>query len=406
MGFTFSEKVMIKKLRRPVHAGENIIVDVDVAMASDTTGPLAIQAFREMGGVKLAKPKGTVLVLDHATPCPNQKIANLHKLIREFSNEQDSFLYDINAGVCHQIMIENEHVKEGFIVIGADSHTCSYGAVGAFATGVGSTDLAAVLLTGKTWLRVPETIRVALKGELRPGVTAKDVILTIIGDLTSDGATYQAVEYAGDGFEKFTIEEASTVCNMTVEMGAKTGVFIPALTDPELIPDPDAIYKKVITYNADEIEPSLACPHNVDNYAAVEKVKGTKIDQVYIGSCTNARLSDLKIAADILRGKRIADGLRLIICPASAKVLKAAIKEGYVTDLMDAGAVFITPGCGLCVGTLGGVPSDGEVIVSTTNRNFLGRMGNNKASIYLASPATAAASALKGEIADPREVLA
>lgn len=397
---------MIKKLRRPVHAGENIIVDVDVAMASDTTGPLAIQAFREMGGVKLAKPKGTVLVLDHATPCPNQKIANLHKLIREFSNEQDSFLYDINAGVCHQIMIENEHVKEGFIVIGADSHTCSYGAVGAFATGVGSTDLAAVLLTGKTWLRVPETIRVALKGELRPGVTAKDVILTIIGDLTSDGATYQAVEYAGDGFEKFTIEEASTVCNMTVEMGAKTGVFIPALTDPELIPDPDAIYKKVITYNADEIEPSLACPHNVDNYAAVEKVKGTKIDQVYIGSCTNARLSDLKIAADILRGKRIADGLRLIICPASAKVLKAAIKEGYVTDLMDAGAVFITPGCGLCVGTLGGVPSDGEVIVSTTNRNFLGRMGNNKASIYLASPATAAASALKGEIADPREVLA
>lgn len=405
MGFTFSEKVLAKKVGHPVHAGEFVIVDVDVALASDTTAPLTIKAFKDMGGEKLAKPKNTVFVLDHATPCPNEKIANLHQLIRTFANEQGAVLYDQDAGVCHQVMLENNHVKEGLVVLGADSHTCSYGAVGAFSTGVGSTDLGACIRTGMTWLRVPETIKIELKGNLSKGVSAKDVILHIIGDLTSDGATYMAVEFHGEGFANFSKDEAITVCNMAVEMGAKTGTFIPALTDPELIPDSDANYNKILTYNAENIVPMLSCPNAVDNTATVVEKNGTKVDLVYLGSCTNARLSDIAIAANILKGKRIAKGTRMIVCPASSLVLKQAIEKGYISDLLDSGVTFMTPGCGLCVGTLGGVPGNGEVVVATTNRNFLGRMGNNKASIFLSSPATAAATALRGQITDPREVL-
>jgi|LSQX01.1.fsa_nt_gb 3-isopropylmalate/(R)-2-methylmalate dehydratase large subunit len=405
MGLTFSERIISQKLKRTVSAGENVIVNVDVAMATDTTAFLAIKAFKEMGGKKVWNPERVVFFIDHATPCPNERIANLHKQIRQFAQEQEIVFYDQNTGVCHQVMLENNHVKEGYIAIGADSHTCTYGAIGAFAAGVGSTDLGAVLLTGETWLRVPESIKIILNGKLPEGVSGKDIILHIIGDITSDGATYMAVEYHGEGFASLRNEDAITICNMTVEMGAKIGVFVPSISKPELIPDEDATYKEIKVYNADEIVPMLSCPHSVDNVSPVKDLEGKKVDLVYLGSCTNARLGDIAAAAKILRGKKIANGTRMIISPASSQVLKQAIEMGYITELIDAGATFITPGCGLCVGTLGGVPGDGEVVVSTTNRNFLGRMGNNKAFIYLASPATAAATALRGKITDPREVL-
>ena len=406
MGYTFAEKLIARKAHQEVRAGACVIVDVDVMMASDTTGPIAIRAFESMGGKRLAKKDRTVFVLDHATPCPNERIAALHDLIRTFCREQESVFFDQNCGVCHQIMLENRIVHEGDLVLGGDSHTCSYGAIGAFSTGVGSTDLGAAMLTGKTWLRVPETTRIEFTGALRHGVYAKDVILKIIGDLTSDGVTYQSVEFAGDGFARFTQEEATTVCNMTIEMGGKNGVFVSALTDPGLIPDADACYDRVMHYRAEEVVPMISCPHTVDNVKTVAETAGTKIDVAYIGSCTNGRLSDLAAAAEILKGKRVAPGVRLMVCPASNLILKQAAALGYLDTFIDAGATIITPGCSLCVGTLGGVPADGEIVLSTTNRNFRGRMGNNKANIYLASPATAAVSALAGVITDPREVTA
>ena len=404
MGYTFAEKVLSKKAGTQVLANDTIIVPLDCMMASDTTAPIAIKSFREMGGERLAKPESSIFVIDHATPCPNERIANLHKLIRDFAIEQGAVLYDQDMGVCHQILLERHHAGEGKIILGADSHTCSYGAVGAFATGVGATDLGAALRTGKTWLRVPETLRFELTGMLSAGVSAKDVILSFIGDVTSDGANYLAIEFAGDGFAAFSQEEAITVCNMSVEMGAKSGVFISALTDASLMPDADAVYTKVMRYDARNFVPVVACPHAVDNVKPASDMKGRRVDLVYLGSCTNGRLGDIRVAADVLRGKRLAPNTRMILCPASSAVMKEAIALGYITDLIDAGVTLITPGCGLCVGTLGGVPADGETVVSTSNRNFLGRMGNNKAFVYLSSPATAAASALTGVITDPREV--
>lgn len=404
MGYTFAEKILGRKAGVPVQANDDVVVTLDCMMTSDTTAPLAIKSFREMGGERLAKPESSIFVLDHATPCPNERIANLHKHIRDFAIEQDAVLYDQGAGICHQVLLERGHVGEGDVVLGADSHTCSYGAVGAFATGVGSTDLGAAFRTGKTWLRVPETLRFELTGALPAGVSAKDVILQLVGDMTSDGANYLALEFAGDGFAAFLQEEAITVCNMSVEMGAKSGVFVPALSDPSLIPDADAVYTSVIHYDAGHFVPVVACPHTVDNVKPASDLRGQRVDLAYLGSCTNGRLGDIRTAADILRGKRLAPHTRMIVCPASSAVMREAIARGYIADLIDAGAALAMPGCGLCVGTLGGVPADGETVISTSNRNFLGRMGNNKAFVYLSSPATAAASALTGTITDPREV--
>jgi len=404
VGYTFAEKVLGRKAGMPVRAGDTIIVSLDCMMASDTTAPLAIKSFQEMGGKRLAKPESSIFVMDHAVPCPNERIANLHKLIRDFAIEHGAVLYDQDMGVCHQVLLERGHAGEGDVVLGADSHTCSYGAVGAFATGVGATDLGAALRTGKTWLRVPGTLRFELTGMLAANVSAKDVILTFIGDVKSDGADYLAIEFAGDGFAAFSKEEAITVCNMSVEMGAKSGVFIPALSDPSLMPDADAVYTKILRYDARNVVPVVACPNAVDNIKPASELKNRRVDLVYLGSCTNGRLGDIRAAADILRGKRLAPNTRMIVCPASSAVMKEAIARGYITDLIDAGAALSMPGCALCVGTLGGVPADGETVISTSNRNFLGRMGNNKAFVYLSSPATAAASALTGVITDPREV--
>lgn len=404
-GYSFAEKLLAKKVGRVVRAGEMAIVDVDIMMGSDTTMPIAMKAFQEMNGKTLFKPNSTIVFIDHATPCPNEHIAQLHKLIRKFCEVNHAILYDQNYGVCHQVMIEQQHVKQGDLVLGADSHTCSYGAVGAFSIGVGSTDLAAAMLTGKTWIRVPQTIRIELEGKLQKGVYAKDVILKIIGDITESGATYMAIEYAGEGFECFSLDEAMTVCNMSVEMGAKSGVFVPALTDPDLMPDPDTEYVRILKYRAEDIEPMVSCPHTVDNVKTVPEVQGKKVDLVYIGSCTNARLSDFAVVSQILSTQQLAEGVRMIVAPSSTKVLCQAIDQGYIQTLLRAGAIILPAGCGLCVGTLGGVPGNEETVISTTNRNFLGRMGNSQASIYLSSPAVAAASALTGKITDPRSLI-
>ncbi len=405
MAGTFAEKLLSLKAGKRLKTGDIAVVDVDVTIASDTTAPLAIKAFQKLTNGMVHNPERTFFFIDHATPCPNQRIANIHKFIREFAISQGIHLFDDNNGVCHQVMFENSFVKQGDLVFGADSHTCSYGAVGAFATGIGSTDLAGILYTGETWVKVPESIQINLIGKLRSGVYAKDVALRIIGDLSSSGANYMSIEYSGDGFASFSSDEAFTVCNMAVETGAKSGVFTSRISREEIKPEIDADYAKRLDYKAETIEPMIACPDSPDAVLTVRELSGKKIDIVFFGSCTNARLTDIEIVASILKNKTIASGTRMLICPSSRKVLREAIDKGFIQQLIDAGAVIEPPGCSLCVGTLGGIPADGDVVLSTSNRNFRGRMGNNKSPIYLGSPATAAAAALTGMIVDPREVI-
>jgi 3-isopropylmalate/(R)-2-methylmalate dehydratase large subunit len=400
MGKTMSEKILSNHSGKDVKAGDFVIVDVDFIMATDTTAPLAIKAFYEMNGKKVFNPKRFAVIMDHATPSPNQKIANLHKYIRDFAEDQGIILYDMGNGICHQLMIENGHVKEGDLVIGADSHTCTYGGLGAFSTGVGATDLAGIMLTGKTWMQVPFSIKVYLKGQFNDCTYAKDLILYLIGKLGANGANYMTLEFSGPACKNLSTDDRLTISNMAIEMGAKAGMF----SGNRIEPDSDALYKYSVEIDLSLIEPQIALPHTVDNVVSVQEVEGTEIHQVFLGSCTNGRYSDLEIAAEILKGKKIHPGVRLIIAPASRDILIKAIKTGIMETLIKAGGTLIPPGCGPCVGTLGGIPADDENVLSTSNRNFKGRMGNNRAGIYLASPATAAASALLGKITDPRKV--
>ncbi len=387
-------------------------------MGQDGTAPLAIKVFEEMGGQKVAAPEKVAFVIDHNAPSPVEGVSALHKVMREFAQKHGITLYDVGEGVCHQLLPEKGHVGPGSLVIGADSHTCTYGALNAFSTGVGSTDLAAALISGKMWFKVPETIRFVCHGQLPPGVYAKDLILYLIGQVTADGATYMAAEYAGEAIEALSIEGRFTIANMAVEMGAKAGLMEAdekvwawlkdngISGDFEAVkPDPDAHYAAVKEYDVSTLEPQVAKPHRVDNVAPVSEVAGTPIQQAFLGTCTNGRLEDLRIAAQIIKGRKIHPRVRLIVAPASRKVFLEAMNEGIIQQLVEAGAAVVTPGCGPCVGTHNGVPSDGENVISTANRNFRGRMGNRNAFIYLASPATVAASALAGEIADPREFL-
>jgi len=363
-----------------------------------------------MGGETLWDATRVSMILDHATPAPNEKIANLHKMLRDFSNEMGCHFYDVGEGICHQLMVENAHVRPGDIFLGADSHTLTYGAVNALATGVGSTDLAAVMLTGKTWLKVPETIRIELVGQLPPGISAKDIVLVLVGLLGLDGANYMAIEYTGEAIRNFTLASRLVLANMAAEMGAKT-----AFVDPTGLhlwydwtptyADVDAQYVQNYVVDVSNLKPKVAVPHLPSNVKDIDVVLGTKVHQAFIGSCTNARLEDLQMAARVLRGKKIARGVRLLIAPSSRRVFDDALADGTIKILSDAGATVINAGCGPCVGTLGGIPGDGEVIISSTNRNFRGRMGNPNAQIYLASPAVVAASALTGEITNPKDIL-
>ena len=415
MGKTIAEKILSRKSGRDVKANDLVIADLDFALGQDGTSPLAIRAFNDMQGQKTFAPDKIAMVIDHSSPSPLQGVSELHQQMRDFAETQQINLYDIGVGVCHQLIPEQGHVVPGDLVIGADSHTCTYGAVNVFSTGVGSTDLAAAMISGQLWFKVPETIKFELNGKLPPGVFSKDVSLYLIGDMTADGATYRAVEYTGPIISDLSVEARFTISNMAIEMGAKCGLmaadektaaWIKEHSERDFTPifsDQDAVYADVKTYDLSNLAPQIAKPHTVDNVSPVADLVGLPIQQGVIGTCTNGRLEDLRIAAVILKDRKIARGTRLIVAPSSRQVFLDAIKEGLIETLVNAGAVLVTPGCGPCVGTHNGIPSDGENVISTANRNFKGRMGNNRAFIYLASPATVAASVLYGKISDPRE---
>ncbi|MBN2286312.1 MAG: 3-isopropylmalate dehydratase large subunit [Tissierellales bacterium] len=399
MTYTVVEKIINSHcVAGIVKPGNIVIVEVDFIMASDTTAPIAIKAFKEMNGIHVFDAKKMAIVIDHATPCPNNKIANLHKNIRDFAYEQEIILYDEGEGICHQLIYENNHVKTGSIVLGADSHTCTYGAWGSFSSGVGATDLAGVMLTGKTWMKVPDSILINIKGNFNEGVFAKDLILYLSRLIGANGASYKVLEFCVDKDTQLRMDEKLTIANMSIEMGAKAGIF----QTFDIVPDDNAKYEKMIEINLSKIEPMIAVPHYVDNVYPVSEYIGIPIDQVFIGSCTNGRLEDLEVVAKILKGKKIPKNVRMRIAPASKKILEKISENGVLNILLQSGAIILTPGCGPCVGTLGGIPADGEKVLSTSNRNFLGRMGNKEAEIYLCSPATAAWSALHGKLIDPR----
>lgn len=417
MGKTIAEKILSRKSGQDARANDIVLADLDFVMGQDGTSPLAIKAFEEMAGKETFDPSRVAMVIDHSAPSPLEGVSKLHAQMREYARRYGIILYDIGEGVCHQLMPEKGHVVPGSLVIGADSHTCTYGAINAFSTGVGSTDLAAGMMSGKLWFKVPETIKFVIHGQLPAGVYSKDLILYLIGDITADGATYMAAEYTGEAIRALSVEARFTISNMAIEMGAKAGLmeadektmeWVKRHTGQPFEPvqaDPDAEYYMVKEYDVSALEPQVARPHTVDNVVPVSQVAGTPIQQGVIGTCTNGRLEDLRIAARILKGRKVHPDTRLIVAPASRRVMLDAIQEGVLQTLIEAGAAVVTPGCGPCVGTHNGVPSDGENVISTANRNFKGRMGNNKAFIYLGSPATVAASVITGQITDPREFL-
>jgi 3-isopropylmalate/(R)-2-methylmalate dehydratase large subunit len=417
MGKTFAEKLLaLKAGLEATMPGQIVTVRPDKLLTHDNTAAIA-KTFRKIGVDRVANPNMNVIILDHVVPAANETYAQSHKETREFVREQGiSAFYDIGEGICHQVLPEQGHALPGMLIVGSDSHTPSHGALGAFATGIGRTEAAAVMATGEIWLRVPESMRIVVEGTMPDRVSAKDLILRIIGDIGADGADYLSVEFAGPAIEAMSIGDRQVLCNMAAEMGAKNGYVAPddrtrawltertAATYQEVLPDADAVYAKVLHYDVSDLVPQVAKPHRVDNVVPVDEVAGLEIDQALIGTCTNGRLEDLQAAADILRGKRIAPWMRLLVLPASRQILLDAMEAGIITDLVAAGATLLNPGCGPCLGAHEGCMAPGERTISTANRNFRGRMGSREAEIYLASPATVAASALKGAIADPREV--
>ncbi len=418
MGKTFAEKVLGKSAGESVSAGQVVIVEPHFCMSHDNAAPIS-KTFSKIGVSKVWKPDHLVFILDHAVPAPTDKHAENHMQIRAFVKEQGiKHFYDVTSkgGVCHQIMCEEGFALPGLVMVGSDSHTCTYGALGAFSTGIGRSEMAGAWATGQIWFRVPESLKINVTGKFKKGVSAKDLILKIIGDIKADGADYMSVEFHGPAIEAMSIAERMTLCNMGIEMGAKNAVCPPdkkvldfigpiAKTDAweALWADDDAVYAQVLNYDLGDLEPCVAKPHTVDNYAPVSEVKGTQIHQAFLGSCTNARIEDLREAAAVLNGKEVA--VRTIVIPASWSVYRQAMKEGLFDIFLDAGCVIGNPGCGPCMGNHEGILAPGETCISTANRNFKGRMGNKESNIFLASPMTVAASALKGEISDPREVL-
>ncbi|OUJ18587.1 Homoaconitate hydratase/3-isopropylmalate dehydratase large subunit LeuC family protein [Methanonatronarchaeum thermophilum] len=402
---TIVENIFSEKFGETARAGDVVLVDVDLAMAQDGTAPLAINAFKQMD-MDIAHPERLALIIDHIAPSKSEGASELHIMMREFAREHGIKLYDVGEGVCHQLMLEN-HVEPGQLVIGADSHTCTYGAVGAFATGVGSTDMAAAFATGKLWFKVPQTIKINLTGQTKQNVSAKDIILKLCKKIEADGALYKALEITGPTTKNLTIPSRATLTNMAIEMGAKTAIIQPDKKAEEftgakapdwVMADDDAEYVREIDIDVSSLEPQIAVPHQVDNVHDITEVEGTKIDQVVLGSCTNGRLEDLEAATRIVSGRQIDDGVRFLVFPASKSVYMDAIDKGVVQTLVDAGATVCNPGCGPCPGTHMGILAPGEKALATTNRNFKGRMGSTEAEVYLGSPETAAYTALNGVI--------
>ncbi len=416
MDKTIAEKILSEKSGTDAYAGDLVVAKIDQIALQDGTAPLAIRQVMELG-VEVKAADRTHFFVDHAAPSPRKELSNDQKFIYQFAKKIGADFNPPGEGIIHQLMVER-YVKPGDLAVGADSHTCTYGGIAAFSTGMGSTDVAVAIALGKNWFRVPETFRVEVTGEFPKGVFAKDVILKLIGDLGVDGATYKALEFHGDAAARMSVDERLTIANMAVECGAKAGIFESDENTRrflaemgrekdyrEIRADKDAEYEKEIHLDVSNLAPMVSKPHNVDNVAEIEEVEGTEVNQVYIGTCTNGRISDLEIAAKILKGRKVKEGVRLIVAPASRRVYLQALEMGLLKIFVEAGGIVISPGCGPCVGIHQGVLADGEVCISTQNRNFKGRMGNPEAYIYLSSPATAAASAIKGAIADPREFL-
>lgn len=416
-GKTLSEKIIGEHCGKEVRAGEVVIVDVDLSYVQDGTGPLTVRRMTEMGIEKAYNPEKTVFFLDHGSPSPRMEMSNDHEFLRNFAEKTGIILSDVGNGISHHNTLE-KYARPGDIIVGADSHTCTDGAIGAFATGMGSTDIAAAIALGKTWMRVPQTFLVEVNGRLPKGVYSKDIILHLIGMITSNGATYKALEFTGDTVKGLSTAARCTMSNMSVEAGAKVGIFTPDSETRaflksmsreegfrELKSDEDANFEKRIEINVEELEPIIACPHLVDNTKKISEIGKIKVDNVLIGTSCNGRLEDYHIAASILKGKQINKNTRVIVTPVSRRVYLEALMDGTIQTLIEAGAVVTTPGCGSCDGVHLGILADGDVCLATQPRNFKGRMGNPNAFIYLGNPAVAAATALKGEIADPREVM-
>jgi 3-isopropylmalate/(R)-2-methylmalate dehydratase large subunit len=389
---------------------------VDICFAHDGTSQLAIEQIKKLGRESVAKPNKTILFMDHASPSPRRELSNTHLLMRSFAKKMGIILHDVGCGVCHQIVSES-YAKPGDIIVGADSHTCTAGALGSFATGMGSTDIAIAMALGKTWFRVPETFKIEVDGIFNNMVYAKDLMLFIIGKIGANGATYKSLEFSGNNIKGMEISERMTLANMAVEAGAKCGLFSSDNKTKmylhehgreesfrDIHPDENATYERNIEIDVSKLAPMVACPDTVDNVKIVNEVQGIKVDQVYIGTCTNGRIEDLRIAAKIIKGEKKHKNTRLIIVPSSPKTYLEAIREGIIETFIEAGGVIMAPSCGPCVGVHQGILGNGETCLSTQNRNFKGRMGNPEGYIYLSSPATAAATAIMGEITDPRGI--
>lgn len=411
MGQTITEKILSTKSGvSDVSAGDYVISDVDWVMIHDSTGPLSIQGLGEIGTPVFNKDR-VVVVFDHFYPAPNVNAARMHKISRGFVEAEEISCLRLD-GVCHQLLAE-DYVSPGDVVVGADSHTCTLGALGAFSTGMGSTDIAGVLSTGKTWFRIPESMRVNVSGEAEQGVFAKDIVLEAARKITAEGALYRSIEYTGEYIKNASISNRITLCNMAVEMGAKNGIIEADLKTQQFTnrkgtihkSDTDAYYVETLEIDASQLEPMIACPPAVDNVHTVAEKAGQRFDQAFIGTCTNGRLDDLEVAARILKNRRVASNVRLIVVPASYRIQREAQRMGIIDIIYKAGGVVLAPSCGPCIGRHGGVLDEGEICLSSQNRNFTGRMGHPSSEIYLASPATIAASAVTGVITDPRELI-
>ena len=414
MGETVIEKIIRNNVGHTVKPGDIVTVNVDRVMIHDIFIPFVAEKFEEMGFKKLWDPDKVVLIYDHLVPASQLDDTRHFHVGDAFAEKYGMKNVHRSDGICHQLMTEAGYVKPGNIVFGTDSHTTTYGCVGAFSSGIGYTEMASILGTGTMWIKVPETIKVVIDGELPANVMSKDVILRLIGDLGADGATYRALEFTGSAVKNMSVASRMTIANMAIEAGAKCALFTPDEKTAEyceielndfqksLVGDGDAAYLKTMTYRGEDFVPVMACPSQVDKIRDVRTLEGTEIDQVFIGSCTNGRLEDLAAAAEVLKGKKVADYVKLIVTPASRKIYRQAIELGILDTLAEAGAMITHPGCGLCCGRAGGILTDGERVVATNNRNFLGRMGTSKVEIYLASPKTAAACAVAGKIVSPK----
>jgi len=417
MSMTMAEKILARAARLDeTKAGNIVMADIDIAMTHDLTGPLSVKSFQKIGVDQVWDPEKIVVLFDHQVPADSLEAAQNHIFMREFvENQKITNFYDVREGVCHQVLPEKGHVVPGEVVVGSDSHTCTHGALGSFATGIGSTDMAMVFATGKLWFKVPETIKFEIEGKLGKHVYSKDVVLNIIGQIGADGANYQACEFGGETTSNMSVSDRMALCNMAIEMGGKTGLVE---VDDKTInylkgrvnkpyesfsTDEDAESLTTMYVNVTDLEPQIACPHNVDNVKPVGEVEGTPIDQIFMGSCTNGRLDDLRVAAEILKGKQVSNDVRMLVIPASREIYSQALEEGLMNIFVDSGALVCNPCCGPCLGGHVGFLGPGEVSLSTSNRNFKGRQGSSEAEVYLSSAAVAAASAIKGAITDPRK---